>query len=77
MKTYAAFRRAWEAPREGEPHAAIEVFVETKLVRHATTGIFPGDGTSRLSPRSRAETSPAAGAEAKRRYQAARAPLSA
>ena len=51
MKTYAAFRRAWQPATGGEPHAAIEEFVATKLARYADERDFPArDGTSRLSP---------------------------
>jgi len=51
MKTYAGFRRHWEPPREGDPHPAIEEFVETKLAGYARDRDFPArDGTSKLSP---------------------------
>jgi deoxyribodipyrimidine photo-lyase len=51
MKTYAAFRRAWRPATDGEPHAAIEEFVATKLARYAADRDFPVlDATSRLSP---------------------------
>jgi deoxyribodipyrimidine photo-lyase len=51
VRTYAAFRRAWEPQAEGEPHPAIEEFVETKLARYADDRDFPARaGTSRLSP---------------------------
>jgi deoxyribodipyrimidine photo-lyase len=51
MRTYAAFRRRWEPPRDGERHPAVDAFVETKLARYADDRDAPGlDGTSRLSP---------------------------
>ena len=51
MKTYAAFRRAWRPPSEGEAHPAIENFVSAKLARYADDRDFPArEGTSRLSP---------------------------
>lgn len=51
MKTFAAFRRAWEPSRDGEPHEAIDLFVETRLPRYADDRDFPSrDATSRLSP---------------------------
>jgi deoxyribodipyrimidine photo-lyase len=51
VKTYAGFRRHWEAPREGESHPAIDEFVEKKLARYADDRDDPArGGTSRLSP---------------------------
>jgi deoxyribodipyrimidine photo-lyase len=51
MKTYAAFRRGWRPESEGEPHPAIEAFVETKLAGYADDRDFPARaGTSKLSP---------------------------
>ncbi len=51
MRTFAAFRRRWEPPREGERHDAVEEFVETKLARYADDRDFPArEATSRLSP---------------------------
>lgn len=51
MKTFAAFRRRWEPPREGERHPAIDDFVENGLARYADDRDLPArDGTSRLSP---------------------------
>ena len=51
MRTFAAFRRHWEIPRDGEPHDAVAEFVETKLARYADDRDHPArNGTSRLSP---------------------------
>ncbi len=51
MRTFAAFRRRWEPPRDGSPHDAVEEFVETKLSRYADDRDHPArEGTSRLSP---------------------------
>ena len=51
MKTFAAFRRRWRPSREGDPHPAVDAFVETKLARYADDRDAPAlDGTSRLSP---------------------------
>jgi deoxyribodipyrimidine photo-lyase len=51
VKTYAGFRHAWQPSRDGEPHEAIDEFVETRLAHYADNRDFPGrDGTSRLSP---------------------------
>jgi deoxyribodipyrimidine photo-lyase len=51
VKTFAGFRRAWQPPREGDRHEAIDAFVEARLARYADDRDFPGlDGTSRLSP---------------------------
>ena len=51
MRTFAAFRRRWEPPRDGSPHDAVEEFVETKLARYADDRDHPArEGTSRLSP---------------------------
>ena len=51
MKTYAAFARAWRPAVAGEPHPAIDDFVETKLPRYADDRDYPSrEATSRLSP---------------------------
>lgn len=51
MKTFAAFRRRWQPPREGDSHPAIDDFVQTKLARYATDRDFPArEATSKLSP---------------------------
>jgi deoxyribodipyrimidine photo-lyase len=51
VKTSAGFRRHWEPSREGDRHAAIDEFVETRLATYADGRDFPGrDATSRLSP---------------------------
>jgi len=51
MKTYAAFRRAWQPSGDGAGHEALQEFVETKLARYADDRDFPArNGTSRLSP---------------------------
>jgi hypothetical protein len=41
VKTFAGFRRAWEPARDGDRHAAIDAFVETRLARYADDRDFP------------------------------------
>ena len=51
MRTFAAFRRRWKPPTEGDRHPAIEEFVATRLARYAADRDYPArDATSRLSP---------------------------
>jgi deoxyribodipyrimidine photo-lyase len=51
VKTFAAFRRAWEPSRQGDRHDVIDEFVETRLARYADDRDFPSrEATSRLSP---------------------------
>jgi deoxyribodipyrimidine photolyase len=42
LKTFAAFRRAWEPSHEGDRHEAIDEYVETRLARYADDRDFPG-----------------------------------
>jgi len=51
LKTYAGFRRHWEAEDGDGSHPALAEFVETKLARYADDRDHPArDATSRLSP---------------------------